>query len=62
MTKYYYMEDFNGGFICYEKDKDFYLTLESNPVICAYGSKEDIEGYLGCPFVERVVSIPPYIR
>lgn len=40
-----YIEDCNGGFICYSKDKKYFLE-NHDKIVCCEGSKSDIEEYL----------------
>lgn len=42
-----YMEDVMGGYVCYAKDKDYWINeYHHKATLCCEGTKEDIEKYL----------------
>lgn len=52
MDKLCYIEDINGGYFCYEKDKDFFLneyeyTKDCGGIVCDIGTKEKLEKEFG---------------
>lgn len=51
-----YIEDFTGGVICYESQKDFFLLDNNSSKICFEGSREEMELYLGCEITEDNIS------
>lgn len=52
--KLYYIEDCNGGFICYSKDKDYFLR-DKDRVICYEGDKLELEKYLNRHIDEQMI-------
>lgn len=41
-----YMEDWNGGILCYSDDKEYFLNQRTNPSLCIEGTKEEVEEYI----------------
>lgn len=54
-----YMEDFIGGTICYENQKEYFLLMDDSSKICFEGTKEEMEVYLGYEITEDNIS---YVR
>lgn len=50
-----YIEDCNGGFICYSNDKEHFLK-NHDKVVCCEGSKEDVEEYLNMKISESMIT------
>ena len=55
-----YIEDFMGGTICYENQKEYFLLLDNSSKICFEGTKEEMEReHLGHEITEDNIS---YVR
>ena len=54
-----YIEDFMGGIICYENQKEYFLLLDNSSKICFEGAREEMEIYLGHEITEDNIS---YVR
>lgn len=51
-----YIEDFMGGFICYENQKEYFLSVDESTKVCFEGTKEELEEYLGYEISEDNIS------
>ena len=51
-----YIEDFMGGFICYENQKEYFLSVDESAKVCFEGTKEELEEYLGYEISEDNIS------
>lgn len=51
-----YIEDFMGGFICYENQKEYFLSVDESIKVCFEGTKEELEEYLGYEISEDNIS------
>ncbi|SCJ49250.1 Uncharacterised protein [uncultured Clostridium sp.] len=50
-----YIEDCNGGFLCYSKDKEYFLK-NNDKVICCEGEKLDVEEYLNMKISDDMIT------
>ena len=48
-----YIEDCMGGIICYECDKEYFLSVDKSATICFEGTKEELEKYLGYEIIKE---------
>ena len=51
-----YIEDFMGGFICYENQKKYFLSVDESATVCFEGTKEELEDHLGYKISEDKIS------
>lgn len=54
IEKLSYLEDENGGFLCYEKDKEKFIK-EFKATICFEGTKKEMEDYLKIDISNRMI-------
>lgn len=52
-----YIEDQNGGFLCYSKDKEYFLK-NYDKVVCCEGDKLEVEKYLNRNISNEMITIP----
>jgi hypothetical protein len=51
-----YIEDCIGATICYEYEKEYFLSLDECATICFEGTREELEEYLGHKIIEKYIS------
>lgn len=56
--KYCYIEDVNGGFVCFLEDKEYFLKEYEDSSSIIEGSKKEVEDYLRIHINEFSVKIP----